>query len=364
MSKSIWPGVRAKRAKGKLYWYWTKVEKGASWVRLPNPHEDADGFMRKIAHLQRVSLKISQSRTEGTFVALVERYRASKGQGSKTALKGFLDLSLSAQETYNRYLDRLLVAYADAPLSELTPEDIQVRVIDANADTPAAADMMLTVLRVLYKFASKRQRGLSDWTAGLEQYGARSERQPWPAHVLSAALGSDDAKFRLAVTLALYTGQRPGDVCAMTWGAARGGRISVRQQKTGTILDIPMHPELVKALGHVSRSDRHLFILSNRRGDPLRTDAFLKWCWEFTRPYGLQLGPHGLRKNATNALFEAGCSAAEVAAITGHKSLAMLEHYGKQRSQAKLAHVGIAKWASLETDHERENSSKQGKPAG
>jgi integrase len=350
---SIWPGVRAKRAKGKLYWYWTRVAPGASWIRLPNPYTDADAFMRKLVHLQRVDARIEERRREGTFGALGNRYL----QSTK-----FKDLATGTQESYRRYINRLLTAYADAPLIELTPEDIQVRVMDANAETPAAADMMLSVLRVLYRFAAKRQRGLEDWTAGIEPYGNRTERQPWPANVLQDALTSKDEPFRLAATLALYTGQRPGDVCAMTWNAAQGGKVRVKQQKTGTPLEIEMHPELAKALASAPRSDRHLFILSNRRGDPLTAGTFLKWCWEFSKAYGLKLGPHGLRKNATNELFDAGCTSAEIAAVTGHKSLAMLEHYGKGRSQPKLAATGMGKWAGTQTEQERENSRAKGKP--
>lgn len=163
------------------------------------------------------------------------------------------------------------------------------------------------------------------------------------------------------MTLALYTGQRPGDVCAMTWNAAQGGKIRVKQQKTGTPLELPMHPHLAAALKDANRSDHHLFILCNQRGAPLTGGTFLRWCREHSERFGMRLGPHGLRKNATNELFEAGCSAAEVAAVTGHKSIAMLEHYGKQRSQSRLAVAGIGKWADTETERERENSRERGK---
>lgn len=351
MSKSIWPGVRFKTAKGRKYWYWTRVEPGASWVRLPSPYEDADGFMRKLAHYQRVTARIAEHKREGTFGALVTNYRKSRS---------YDDLTTNTRLSYDRYLDRLLVAYADAPLVEMTPEDIQVRVMDGNADTPAAADMMLTILRVLYKFALKRKRGLEDWTAGIEPYGNQKEREPWPAYILDAAKASDNPLLRLAVKLALYTGQRPGDVCNMTWNAIQGGYIRVRQQKTGTPVEIAMHPELAAELASARRSDRHLFILSNRQGGPLTSKVFLKWCQAFTRERGGNFTPHGLRKNATNELFEAGCSAAEVAAITGHKSLSMLEHYGKARNQPKLAARAIGKWT--ETEQERENRKAKGKP--
>src|SRR3546814_5689811 len=92
------------------------------------------------------------------------------------------------------------------------PHDIQRRVMDANQETPGAANMMLAILKALYKFAAKRHRNLEDWTAGIELYEKGAERQAWPDDVLEAALQSDDEPFRRAVTLALYTGQRPGAV--------------------------------------------------------------------------------------------------------------------------------------------------------
>lgn len=338
MYRSPWPHVRRKRAKGKLYWYWTRVPHGSKWIALPNPHSDPDQFERQRAHLMRVSLKIDLRRREGTFGALAKLYRSSKG---------YLDLKPNSKTAIDRYLGRLEAAYAEAPLTEMTPEDIQVRVMDANSDTPAAADMMLSILRTLYKFALKRQRGLEDWTVGIDQYNEHTEREPWPQHVLDAALASEDDLFRLAVTLALYTGQRPGDVCAMTWNRVNGDRISVRQQKTGTHLDIPMTTDLKAALATADR--KHAVILTNRRGGPLKPDVLLRWCWEHSAKFGLKLGPHGLRKNATNALFEHGCTAAEVAAVTGHRSLAMLEHYGKKRSQPRLSAVAIGKWGGTKT---------------
>jgi integrase len=53
---------------------------------------------------------------------------------------------------------------------------------------------------------------------------------------------------------------------------------------------------------------------------------------------------HGLRKNAAVALADAGCSTMEIAAITGHKTLTMVEHYSKKRDQQIHARSAIGKW--------------------
>ena len=52
---------------------------------------------------------------------------------------------------------------------------------------------------------------------------------------------------------------------------------------------------------------------------------------------------HGLRKSAVVILLEAGCTDAEVSAITG-QSRQMVEHYSRQVNQRKLAASAILKW--------------------
>jgi len=56
---------------------------------------------------------------------------------------------------------------------------------------------------------------------------------------------------------------------------------------------------------------------------------------------------HGLRKSAAARLAEAGCSIEEIAAITGHKTLAMIQHYTKEAEQKKLAANAMAKMEKM-----------------
>lgn len=46
---------------------------------------------------------------------------------------------------------------------------------------------------------------------------------------------------------------------------------------------------------------------------------------------------HGLRKAACRRLAEIGCSAPEIAAISGHKSLKEVQRYIEEANQARLA---------------------------
>jgi integrase len=330
-----WPGVAVKTAKGRNYYYWTKA---TPWERLPDPARDPDGFMRKLAHLQRVALRTEQA-SAGTLANAIRLYRKHPD---------FTDRSASTQRTYGMYLDRLLEVFPAASLREITRPLVQRYVMDEHADTRGAANMMLRVLHNVFKWAGGRETGLIDPTVGIKEYDG-DEYQPWPDHLLAAALASPDLHFRAAVALHLYTGQRTGDVCAMTWNAlTEDGRIPVKQQKTGTALLIPIHWKLTEILAESPRGA--IAMLTNRQGRPLKTHTFREWVGEFAEAHGTHLVPHGLRKNAVNALLEATCSTAEVSSITG-QSLQMVEHYAKQRNQGRIATVAMGKWGAAQTEN-------------
>lgn len=158
--------------------------------------------------------------------------------------------------------------------------------------------------------------------------------------------------------VALYSGQRMGDTLAMRWDQVSGNIISVAQEKTRKRLAIPLHEGLRQILAEVPRTA--VTILTNTQGAPWTNDGFkTSWQKAFLEPkvragarapawplkpiHETGLVFHGLRKSAVICLLEAGCSDAEVAAITG-QSRTMVEHYGRQVSQRKLAASAILKW--------------------
>jgi integrase len=59
-----------------------------------------------------------------------------------------------------------------------------------------------------------------------------------------------------------------------------------------------------------------------------------------------QYTAHGLRKNAAQALAEAGCTVHQIMAITGHKTWKQAMHYTKRVAQKQLAQQAIDKLES------------------
>ena len=144
-------------------------------------------------------------------------------------------------------------------------------------------------------------------------------------------------KARLALALLLYTGQRRGDVIRMGRQHVKGSFLTVRQSKTGATVVIPLHPELQAILAASGVSN--LTFLTTATGKPFAPGAFTNWFGGLCRAAGLPLGlsAHGLRKAMCRRLAEAGCSANQIAAISGHATLQEVGRYTKAADQKRLA---------------------------
>ncbi len=126
----------------------------------------------------------------------------------------------------------------------------------------------------------------------------------------------------------------------------RDGAIFVRQKKTGTELEIPLHPDLRAELAEAPKG--HLAFLVTEQGRPFASgNAFYNWFVDCARKAGIAKGlsPHGLRKATTCRLIEAECTPHQVMAITGHQSLQEVERYARAANQRRLAAAAVARLA-------------------
>jgi integrase len=152
---------------------------------------------------------------------------------------------------------------------------------------------------------------------------------------------------RLAYALLLYTGQRGSDLHRMSYAHIDGDTIEVEQQKTGQEesdekLVIPMHRNLRAELTQAKRE--HVAILTTVFGQPFSLKGFGNFMSDAIRAAGLppRCKAHGLRKAAARRLAEAGCTAKQIQAITGHRSLKEVERYTRKADQTRLARQAVA----------------------
>jgi integrase len=131
----------------------------------------------------------------------------------------------------------------------------------------------------------------------------------------------------------------------MVWSDIAGDLIRVAQQKTGEKLSIPLHPALQEILAVVPR--RHLANLSTEYGQPFSIKGFGNFISDAIKKAGLpaRCKAHGLRKAAARRIAEAGGTAKEIAAVTGHKTLAEVERYTRAADQERMARSALAKQA-------------------
>jgi integrase len=108
-------------------------------------------------------------------------------------------------------------------------------------------------------------------------------------------------------------------------------------------LVIPVHPALKAELDAWKRETTSTHILVGEKGMPFKAGNLTQLMNSWLERIGLpsDLNVHCLRKLAAASLAGAGCTTHEIAAITGHKSLAMVELYTKSANQERLAKAAI-----------------------
>ena len=121
----------------------------------------------------------------------------------------------------------------------------------------------------------------------------------------------------LPFLLALWSGQRQGDLRRLQWSAYDGKRIRLKQSKTGARVTIPVGAPLKRALNVAQKTS--IFILTTAEGKPWTEDGFRSsWRKACAKAKISGVTFNDLRDTAVTRLAVAGCTEAEIATLTGH----------------------------------------------
>lgn len=217
----------------------------------------------------------------------------------------------------------------EKPYKLLEPSHLRKR-HDAMMDRPEAANSMIKAVRQLYKYAIEYEDFDRNPAAAVKYFpGNPDGYHAWSLDEIAQfeeqhPIGTTA---RLAMALALYTGQRRSDLVDL-------GRQNIvmyngvewlkftqhkNRNKAPVHLEIPIVPELRSIIDTTPTGD--LVFLHNGYNKPFTSNGFgnkfRDWCDEANLP---QCAVHGLRKAAAARLAEEGCSEQEIMAITGHKT--------------------------------------------
>ena len=249
---------------------------------------------------------------QGCLFTLISEFKSSAEYST---------LAPSTRRAYVTYLREIEVEFGDMPLGAL--ESLRVRGEfkrwrDGMAATPRKADYAWTTLARVLSFAKDRGRiSANPCERGGRLYAADRADKIWTEADIARLLAVATPQMALALTLALWTGQRQGDLLALPWTAYDGSHIRLRQSKTGQAVVVRAGAPL-KALLNATKK-RCPLILTNMRGLPWTSDGFRsswrKLC-EKAKIEGLTF--HDLRGSAVTRLALAGATTQEIAGVTGH----------------------------------------------
>lgn len=127
---------------------------------------------------------------------------------------------------------------------------------------------------------------------------------------------------KVALTLALETGMRRGELLSMRWRDLDLQRCTVMlpQTKNGHARTVPLSPAAVETMRALPRTGDRVLPIS---------DNAVRLAWERLRARAgvTDLRFHDLRHDAISRLVERGFSMPEVQLISGHRDTRMLSRY-------------------------------------
>jgi integrase len=328
------------RKTGAVFQYFRRP--GFPRVRLPGLPGSSEFMTAYQAALDGPRLEIGTSRSNpGSIAAAVAAYLVSPEfttQGTTGRL------ARGTQVMRRAILQRLRDQYGDHPIGSMPPKFIALML---GKMKPHAARNWFKAIRALCQFAVNMEMIEGDPTQGfkLPRVVKSDGHHTWSEAEIEQyeAAHPIGTKARLALALALYTCQRRSDVIKMGRQHVRDGVLTVRQEKTRIVLDIPVHGKLREIID--ATPGEHLTFLVTRSGKPFGgsdfSDQFRMWCNQAGLPRACVV--HGLRKAACRRLAEAGCSANEIASISGHATLKEVERYTRAADQARMARNAMAR---------------------
>lgn len=224
--------------------------------------------------------------------------------------------------------------------------------------SPSTVRLELALLSHVYSVA------VTEWGLSLDNPVRRIRKPKAPGgrtrrptaeelDAISEQLPSNE--MRVFVRLAAETAMRRGELFSLTWGQVDLDRRTVYlpDTKNGSSRTVVISTRAVEQFAKLTRTmsnqpAERVFSMTHRDSASKAfaravTAARLAYEKESVEPsplhlVGLRL--HDLRHEATSRLFERGLSTIEVASITGHKTLSMLQRYTHLSAEHLTARLG------------------------
>jgi integrase len=283
------------------------------WAWKGGPPLRGEPGTPEFVHSYNEAIATKAATPQGMLLSVLQSYQAS-GE--------FYGL---AERTRRDYVDKIKLIeakFGDFPLSALSARGARAVFMEWRdklaATSRRQADYALQVLARILSWG--HNRGLvsaNPCARGGRLYRGSRVDKIWTADDEAAFLKSASAHFHLPLLLALWTGQRQGDLLRLPWSAYDGTHIRLRQRKTGARVVIPVGAPLKAALDAAKKHGP--LILTNSWRRPWTSHGFQASWGIAARKAGIVgVTFHDLRGTAVTRLAIVECTEAQIASITGH----------------------------------------------
>jgi integrase len=283
------------------------------WAWKGGPPLRGEPGTPEFVHSYNEAVATKAATPQGMLLSVLQSYQAS-GE--------FNGLADRTRRDYVEKIKLIETKFGDFPLSALSAHGARA-VFMAWRDELAAksrrqADYAWQVLALILAWAlDRRLIAANPCEKGGRLYRGSRVDKIWTADDEAAFLKSAPAHFHLPLLLALWTGQRQGDLLRLPWSAYNSTHIRLRQSKGGIRVTIPVGAPLKAALDAATKHGP--LILANSYGRPWTSHGFqMSWGIAARKAGIVGVTFHDLRGTAVTRLAIVGCTEAEIATITGH----------------------------------------------
>ncbi len=314
---------------GRVVWY-VRADRSRPRIRIRGEYGTPE-FMAayEAAIAGRPAPDRSARAATGTLEWLWNRYRETTA---------WSDLSLATRRQRENIFLRVLETAGREPFDKITRAHITAG-RDRRRDTPAAARNFLKTMRGLFRWALEAGHVNTDPTAAVRS-PARPKGPGFPAWTEEdvdryEARWPVGTKERVWFGVLLYTGLRRGDAVRLGKQHVRNGVATLRTEKSGIEVTIPILPALAKILEAGPCGD--LAFVAGERGQPFTKESFGNVFREAAQAAGVNKSAHGVRKIGATRAAENGATVAQLEAIFGWHGGRMAALYTRKADRARLA---------------------------
>lgn len=324
MPKPLPPHVHIERTRhGRLVCYFRKGQGARTRLPLMDSPDFAEAYAKCLVAVPR--RKVAES--SGSLAWLIARYKESAHWAT---------LKPSTRRMRDNILKIVVDSSGKVPFDAITRKHINEGI---DRRPRHAGNTFRKVMSQLFRWAVSMEMVGTNPVEGANRNAIKSDGfhtwsvaeverfcERWP-------LGTRE---RLAMDIMLYTGLRRSDVFRLGRQHVARGLLSIKTEKTGEMVHLPMFSALKRSIEAAPTGD--IVFLITQHGRPFTSAAsFGNWFGKACRAAKVPGRAHGLRKAGATIAADSGATAHELMAMFGWRQMAQAETYTRDADRKRLA---------------------------